>query len=155
MNAEHLAQPGVAVAVASGAFVVASILSACTAAPNSAAPVDAASYGLSVAAELRLARTQQEVVVCLRERENSASYPQGVAPGYTAVESSDGAVRVTQWFFLKRGMTRSTRFVLRPVGDAATDVQVWLPMELTVAQVYLRAANELIAHCRENSVGAK
>ena len=149
MNAQHLAQ-STAVFLGGGAFVVASLLSACAATPNGASPVDAASYGLSVAAELRLTRTQQEVAACLRERENSASYPLGLAPGYTTTEADGGVLRVTQWFFLKRGMTRSTRFVLRPAGDAATDVEVWLPMELTVAQGYRRAAIELIARCREN-----
>ena len=153
MTKEHPVRSAVA-CLAAGVFVTVSVLGACTVAPNGGALNDAANYGLSVAAELRLARPQQEVSLCLRERANSASYPQGVSPGFTTTEVAGGAMQLTQWFYLKRGMTWTTRFVLRRVGDAATDVQVLLPIELTASQGYLRAALELIARCQANVAGA-
>ncbi len=137
-----------------GAFIVACLLSGCAMAPYDASSFDSANYGLSVASELRLAGSPQRVALCLREHGHSVSYPLGIAPGYTAAESDSGAVQLTQWFFLKRGMTRSTKFVLRPAAAAGTDVQVWLPMELTVAQGYRRAAIDLIARCGASSADA-
>src|SRR5262245_51353564 len=61
------------------------LLGACAA--MAGAPADDASYGISVAAQVRVPGTQEEVAACLRRNENSASYPQGVSPGYTATET--------------------------------------------------------------------
>lgn len=115
----------------------------------------AASYGLSVAAEVNVARPRDEVARCLNERENSASYPMGIAPGFTATERYGDSVYVSQWFYLKRGMQWTTRFALHPIGDAATQVQVLLPVELSLSDHYLRAALEVIARCQPTSVSAK
>jgi hypothetical protein len=123
-------------------------LGACTTAGYGTPSSDAANYGLSVAAEMHLARPQQAVALCLRESENLASYPQGVSPGFTTTQVDGDALYLTQWFYLKRGATWTTRFVLRPAGDGATDVQVLLPVERTASQAYRRAALELIARCQ-------
>ena len=50
--------------------LAASLLGACALGPHGE-EIDAA-YGLSLAAEVHLPRTQREVATCLRERENSA-----------------------------------------------------------------------------------
>ena len=128
-----------------GALVV--LLGAC-AGHYGPASDDAASYGLSVAAQAHLPRSQQDVAACLHRRENTPSYPQGVSPGYTSTEVDNGVVRLTQWFYLKRGATWTTYFVLRSDGERATDVQVLLPVELTASQGYRRAAMELISRCK-------
>src|SRR6267378_3222543 len=139
-----------------GATCVGAVLfSACAAPSKDAGWDDAANYGLSVAAEFRVAGVQQDVAACLRRNENRASYPQGVSPGFTATKSDGDAVRLTQWFYLKRGGTWITWFVLRPAGEAATDVQVLLPTELSAAKAYLRAATELVVRCQANLAAAK
>jgi hypothetical protein len=136
--------------IAGAALVTVFVLGGCATSRNGALANDVASYGLSVAAELRVAGTQQDVAQCLRHKENSASYPQGVAPGFTATESEGTTVRITQWFFLKRGATWATRFDLRPLADGATIVQILLPVELYASQAYELAAVELITHCQAN-----
>jgi hypothetical protein len=130
------------------ATCLALILGACALPPNATSTDEAANYGLSVAAELRVPGTQQEVAACLRRRENSASYPQGVSPGFSSTRIESGTVRLTQWFYLKHGMTWTTQFVLRAGGDGVTDVQIVLPTELTASQGYRRAALELVGHCQ-------
>jgi hypothetical protein len=139
-----------AVCNAGAFFATACALGACATSPGGSLANVTASYGLSVAAELRVAGTQQEVAFCLRRKESSASYPQGVSPGFTATESEGDVVRITQWFFLKRGASWATRFDLRPVADGATTVQVLLPTELYASETYLRAALELITRCQAN-----
>jgi|SRR5882672_3756452 len=134
-----------------GTAVAATLLGACAAGP-SGPEIDAA-YGVSVAAEVHLLRTQREAATCLRERENSASYPQGVSPGFTSTEIDGSALRVTQWFYLKRGATWTTRFLLRPLPDETTDVQVLLPVEMSASEHYRRAALELIANCQPTPAG--
>jgi hypothetical protein len=138
------------VRIASAVLPAAFSFAGCATPPGGAFANEDASYGLSVAAELRVAGSQQAVARCLRYKENSASYPQGVAPGFTATETEGTTVRITQWFFLKRGATWATRFDLRPLADGATIVQVILPIELYASQAYQRAAVELIAHCQAN-----
>jgi len=134
-----------------GSALAAMFLGACALGPHGE-EIDAA-YGLSVAAEVHLPRTQREVATCLRERENSASYPQGASPGFTSTEIDGTALRVTQWFYLERGAVWTTRFVLRPSADDTTDVQVLLPVELTASHSYRRAALELIANCQPKPAG--
>jgi len=136
------------IGLVSEVLLVASLLGACVVAPGGGSRDDAANYSLDVAAELHVAGTQQQVAACLRQRENTASYPQGISPGFTATESDADAVRITQWFYLKRGGEWTTRFVLRPAGDGATNVQVLLPTALSMAQGYRRASVELIARCQ-------
>ena len=134
-----------------GSALAAMFLGACALGPKGQ-EIDAA-YGLSVAAEVHLPRTQREVASCLRERENSVSYPQGASPGFTSTETDGTALRVTQWFYLERGATWTTRFMLRPSADDTTDVQVLLPVEVTASQSYGRAALELIANCQPKPAG--
>jgi hypothetical protein len=129
------------------ALVVPVVLGAC-ATPAYAPEEMPAAYGLSVGAEVPMARSRDDAARCLRVRENSASYPWGVAPGFTSTEVKGDNAYVTQWFSLKRGMQWSTHFVLRPVGDGSTLIQVVLPMELSLSESYLRAALEVIGHCQ-------
>jgi len=102
-----------------------------------------------------MARPRDDAARCLRERENSASYPWGVAPGFTSTEVKGENVYLTQWFSLKRGMQWSTYFVLRPTGDGSTLVQVVLPMEWSLSESYLRAALEVIEHCQPASASTR
>lgn len=126
-----------------GVSCAALLLAAC--ATPSGTPAD---YGLGVAADLQVPGSQGEVAACLRKNENSASYPQGVSPGYTATEADGSTLRMTQWFYLKRGATWATRFELRPLENNATRVQVLLPEGFTASQSYQRAAVEVITRCQ-------
>ena len=127
------------------------LLGACSLGPKGQ-EIDAA-YGLSVAAEVHLPRSQREVATCLRERENSASYPQGANPGFTSTEIDGTNLRVTQWFYLDRGATWTTRFLLRPSANETTDVQVLLPVESSASHLYRRAALDVIANCQPKPAG--
>ena len=108
-----------------------------------------------MAAQVNLARPRDQAARCLVERQNAASYPWGVSPGYTSTETYDDTVYLTQWFFLKRGMTWTTRLALHPIGEGATQVEVLLPVEYSASEHYLRAALEVIARCQPASASAK
>src|SRR5438093_11888019 len=105
MNAKHFFRTA---CVAGAGPVIVVLLTACSTAGYGGPAADAANYGLSVAAEARLPRAQQDVAACLRQRANSPSYPQGVSPGYTSTVVDDGVMRLTQLLYLKRGMTSAT-----------------------------------------------
>jgi hypothetical protein len=148
MNELDLALPATASRLTGAPFLAACLLGACAFGPSgnsSSAPAD---YDLTVAAELRVAGAPTTVAACLRRNEDTPSYPQGVNPGFTSTETDGAVLRVTQWFFLGRDAVWTTRFVLRPAGDAATVVQVLMVVELTAAQGYQRAARELLARCQ-------
>ncbi|HTT09950.1 MAG TPA: hypothetical protein VMG60_03585 [Burkholderiaceae bacterium] len=134
------------------AFGAASLLAACAAANDPENIV--ASYGLSVAAQVDVAGPRDAMARCLVERQNVASYPMGIAPGYTATEIHGDTAYVTQWFSLKHGISWATRFALHPVGTGVTQVQVLLPVEQTSSAYYLRAALEVIRRCRLAAAGA-
>lgn len=135
------------------AFGAALLLGACAAA-NAPENIDAA-YGLSVAAQVDMARPLDQAARCLVERQNAGSYPWGVGPGYTSTETYDDTVYLTQWFFIKRGMTWTTRLALHSSGEGATQVEVLLPVEHSTSEHYLRAALEVIARCQPASASAK
>ena len=131
-----------------GALFVSLLIGACAEVPAPAS--NYGNYGLSIAADVQVARTRDEVVLCLRERANSASYPTGNSPGFSALERDGDTLYLTQWFYLKKG-TWTTRYALHPIGAAATEVQVLLPVELSLSDHYLRAALEVIANCQPTS----
>jgi hypothetical protein len=147
MNGPDFVPAATASRLTAGAFVVTGLL-ACAFGPTGNTSTAPADYALSVAAEARLAATPTKVATCLRRDGNTVSYPQGVSPSFTSTEADGEGLHVTQWFFLRRGAAWTTRYVLRPTGDAATEVRVLLPLELTAAQGYQRAARELLAHCQ-------
>ncbi|HUL65036.1 MAG TPA: hypothetical protein VLW55_10510 [Burkholderiaceae bacterium] len=128
-----------------GALFVGLLTAACAEVPAPASTYG--NFGLSVAAAAQVARPRDEVVRCLRERANSASYPYGNSPGFDALERDGDTLYLTQWFYLKKGQW-STRYGLHPIGSDATEVEVLLPVELSLSYYYARAALEVIANCQ-------
>lgn len=133
-----------------GALFVALLTAACAEVPAPASSYG--NYGLSVAAAVEVARPRDDVLRCLRERANSASYPYGNAPGFSALERDGETLYLTQWFYLKKGEW-STRYALLATGPATTQVEVLLPVELSLSYYYHRAALEVIANCQPGPAG--